>query len=98
MVNTTTNLPKNNQKNDKSIYVEIKNKEGAIFEGEVKALTSINERGIFDILPLHENFISVIKDHLTIHKTNGEKQDIKITQGVVRVVENKVSVYVGFEA
>ncbi len=87
---------RNNQKNkDRSIYVVIKNKDGVLFEGEAAALTSINERGIFDILPLHENFISVIKDFIRIIKFNGQ-EELKITQGVLKAIENKVNVYVGF--
>lgn len=97
MVDTTTNLPKNNQKNNKSIYVVIKNREGVLFEGEAKALTSINEKGIFDVLPLHENFISVIKDFIRILKLNGQ-EEFKITQGVLRASENRVNIYVGFGA
>ncbi len=82
---------------DRTINLVVKNKGGVIFEGAAKAITSFNEKGIFDVLPLHENFISVVKDFIRIHKTDGKSQDMKIGTGVVRVNENKVNVYVGFE-
>lgn len=81
---------------NRTISVTIKNKDGTIYEGEASALTSFNEKGIFNVLALHENFISVVKDFIRIHKVNGSSQDIKITEGVLRVIENKVNVYVGF--
>ena len=82
---------------NRTISLVIKNKEGTLFEGLARALTSYNERGIFDVLPLHENFISVIRDFIRIYKTDGTNQDMKITTGVVKVFQNKVNVYVGFE-
>ena len=82
---------------NRTISVVIKNKDGVLFEGLARALTSYNEKGVFDVLPLHENFISVVKDFIRIHKTDGKTQDVKITTGVVNVIKNKVNVYVGFE-
>lgn len=81
----------------KTISVVIKNKDGVIFEGPARALTSYNEKGIFDVLPLHENFISVVKDFIRIYKPDGKSQDMKITTGVLNVIKNKVKIYVGFE-
>ncbi|OGH18231.1 MAG: hypothetical protein A2868_01845 [Candidatus Levybacteria bacterium RIFCSPHIGHO2_01_FULL_40_15b] len=82
----------------RTIQVVIKNKDGVLFEGVGKALTSINEKGIFDVLPLHENFISVVRDFIRIYKTDGKSQDVKIATGVLRVTQNRVNVYVGFGA
>lgn len=83
---------------NRTINLVIKNKDGILFEGQARALTSINEKGIFDVLPLHENFISVINDFVRIHKTDGQVTDIKITSGVINVKENDVNIYVGFES
>ncbi len=88
---------KPNKKN-RIISIVIKNKDGVLYEGEASAVTSINEKGVFDILALHENFISLVKDFIRIHKLNKEIQEIKIDQGIVKVAANKINVYVGFEA
>lgn len=82
---------------NRTISVVVKDKEHTLFEGNVQAITSNNERGIFDVLPLHENFISVVKDFIRLHKTDGKVQDIKIGSGVIKVTKNQAHVYVGFE-
>ncbi len=65
-----------------------------VFEDEVKAMTSLNEKGIFDILPQHENFISIIKEYITIHKKDGQKETINIGNGVLKVKNSQISCYV----
>lgn len=78
-----------------TIKVTIKNKERIIFDGPVNALSSYNDVGLFDVLPLHENFISLIKDKIILHNNNQEKE-FKINTGLLWVRENKVDVYLGF--
>lgn len=80
---------------DNNITISIRNKQGLVFKGRVKAVSSYNEKGLFDILPEHENFISLIKDKIVIHKNDNQKEEIKIDSGVLRVYENNVSIYVG---
>lgn len=76
-----------------TISVIIRNRKGIVLEEEVKAVTSFNEKGVFDVLPEHANFISIIKDNLTIHKKGGEKKEIKINQGILKVYENEINIY-----
>ena len=80
---------------DNTISLYIRNKQGILFEGTVKAVSSYNDKGLFDILGKHENFISLIKYKIVIYKNNKEKQEIKIDSGVLRVYKNKVDIYVG---
>lgn len=75
------------------ILLLIRNRQGIVFNEEVKALSSINERGPFDVLPEHANFISIIKENLIIHKKEGSKQEMKIPSGILRVHENRIEVY-----
>jgi F0F1-type ATP synthase epsilon subunit len=77
-----------------SLYVLIRNREKIVVEEECKAITSTNEVGEFDILPSHENFITVIRDIVRIHKLDGTTQDIKIGQGVLKVFANSVTIYI----
>ena len=81
-----------------SIMLVIRRWEKVLFEGEVKAFTSSNERGVFDVLYTHANLISIINKKCTIHKVDGTTSDIKIEEGLVRVHENKVTVYLGLMA
>ena len=77
------------------LKVTIKNKDSETVEEEIKAVSSFNERGPFDILPLHENFISVVKDKIILHKKDGSAKEIVIERGVLKISQNNVSIYLG---
>ncbi|MBI4089079.1 MAG: hypothetical protein HY424_00020 [Candidatus Levybacteria bacterium] len=81
-----------------NLTVVIRNKDKVLYSGNPYAVTSINDKGIFDILPEHENFISLIKEKVTIHQTLKDKQEIQIENGIVRVIQDKVYIYVNFRA
>lgn len=68
-----------------------------IFEGKVKAVSTFNEVGIFDVLPLHENFISIIKEAIYIKEVSGGKREIKISQGILKVYRNSVYIFLDVE-
>ena len=84
-----------NQANEALILLKIQTKEGISFNDYVKAITSFNEKGIFDILPQHENFISVIKDKIIIHAKDGIDKEMKIDNGVLKVQENEAHIFLG---
>ena len=77
------------------LKVTIKNKDNETVEEEIKAVSSFNERGPFDLLPLHENFISVVKDKIILHKSDGSTKEITIEKGVLKIAENNVNIYLG---
>lgn len=77
------------------ILTIIRNREEVLFEGNVFAVSSVNDIGAFDILPDHANFICTIKENVSIHHTKDRKQEFKIESGVLRAKENKVEVYIG---
>lgn len=79
-----------------SLNVIIRNKDKALYNGEAYAVTSVNDKGVFDILPQHENFISLIKERVIIRQTPKDNQEIQIDNGLLRVSSNKVYVYVNF--
>jgi F0F1-type ATP synthase epsilon subunit len=79
-------------------HLKVASREGTVFDGDVESITSFNDKGKFDVLASHANFISLIKDNLTIRKV-GEKVDnqIKFENALLRVRENFVEVYLGIE-
>lgn len=83
------------EKNNPLILLKIQTREGVSFNEKVKAITSFNERGVFDVLPEHENFISVIKDKIIIHTTDGQDKEMKIDNGVLKVYENEAHIFLG---
>lgn len=66
-----------------------------LFAGEAEAITSFNEKGEFDILAFHENFISLISKELRIRIKGGTVQTIPVASGVATVKQNVVEVYLG---
>lgn len=73
----------------------IRKRDGIVFEGDVYAVSSINEIGPFDILFNHANFIAKIKDKVTIHSNKNTKKDFVIDNGIISVKENLVEVFLG---
>ena len=79
-------------------HLKVASREGVIFEGEAASVSSYNDKGKFDVLPNHTNFISLIKKNLTIMEddTKGGK-NLKFENALMRVKENKVEVYLGVD-
>lgn len=82
---------------EQNIVVTIYNLESTLYEGKVNALTSVNERGKFDILPLHSNFISIVTDYLILHESNGNKKEFKLSEGVLKMSNNQAFIFLGLE-
>lgn len=81
-----------------NLTVIVRNKDRILYSGSAYAVSSINDRGIFDILPQHENFISLLKEKIIIHQTQKESQHLQIDNGVLRVNNDKVYIYVNFKS
>ncbi len=77
------------------LQVTIQNREGEQYAGEAKAVTCVNEKGKFDILSEHANFISTIKDKVTIHLPEGGVKEFNFENGVIKVASNDVILYLG---
>lgn len=73
----------------------IRNREGVLIDEEVRAITSTNAKGVFDVLPEHASFISLIKEYVIIHKKDGSKHEIKIDNGVVKNYQDEIHIFIG---
>jgi len=79
-------------------HLKVSSREGVVFEGDVASVTSYNEKGRFDVLAEHANFISLINKGLEIVESNKkEKINIPFDNALIRVRENNVEVYIGVE-
>lgn len=85
----------NQQKN--ALQISIKTLEGILFEGEVDAITSINEKGRFDVLPYHENFISIVKDLVVVYQKDEKPKEFPLQGGVIKVRNNTVHIFLGIQ-
>lgn len=79
------------------LYVEARTPEELFFKGEARSVSSINNTGPFDILPMHENFITIIKDKLLVLPVSEAKKEFPLDIGILKVYGNKVDVFIGFQ-
>ena len=87
-------MTKNDHENTK-LYVIVRSKDGVLFSDDVFSVTSKNEKGVFDILLYHENFISLISDFIIIDKNTSDERRFNIEKGILYMIENKINIYVG---
>lgn len=80
-----------------SLSVTIKRPERVEFLGKAFAVSSINMRGQFDVLPFHANFITLIREKVTIHLENKEPVTYALQSGIIKVSEDTVTVLIGIE-
>lgn len=79
------------------LQVIVQNREGYLFKDKAKAVISMNEKGIFSILPRHTNFVSIVKDFIRIQKLDGTSFDVRINYGIIKATLNTVYVYLGLQ-
>ena len=85
--------------NQGKIHLMIRNKDKIFFSEDVKAVTSYNDKGVFDVLPRHANFISMIIKGIIIHKFDRTRETFPIKiGGVMKVKDNTVSCYIDLSA
>ena len=65
-----------------------------LFDEDVTSISSKNDTGVFDILPEHANFISLITSPLILRKLDGTKQEISFSNGLIKVKDNAVHCYI----
>ncbi|PIS14639.1 hypothetical protein COT64_01570 [Candidatus Shapirobacteria bacterium CG09_land_8_20_14_0_10_39_12] len=80
-------------KSKELLSLTVMTREKVLFEGEAKAVSSINEIGAFSVLPQHANFVSVVKDFLTVIKPNGETVTFQTKTGLLKIWENEARVF-----
>lgn len=81
-----------------SLDVVIRTPEALLFQGQVQSLSSVNERGPFDVLPMHESFISIISTVVRVKTKTGETKEFKVDRGVLRAYKNHIDIFLGIEA
>lgn len=82
---------------EKILKITIHDAEKIVYEGTADSISSYNERGVFDILPYHTQFIAIIKKSITVHKKGEEKKEFTIDVGIVEVLRNEVNVFLGID-
>lgn len=76
-------------------HLLVRSRQGIVFEGDVKSLSSYNDEGKFDILAQHANFISLIQKSLVIYDMNNNVKELNLENALLRNRGNYVEVYLG---
>lgn len=80
------------------ISLKIYSREGVVFNGEVKSVSSYNVNGKFDILPEHANFISLLDKEIKVVEKDGNSRKIDIDAALLRSRGNKIEIYIGIKS
>lgn len=82
---------------DKNLILDviILSSDKTYFLGKAKSVSSKNKLGPFDVLPMHENFISMLRDKVTVVDLAGKKTVVSCDQGILEVADNRVRVFIG---
>lgn len=64
------------------------------YEGEGYSVSGVNDTGPFDILPLHHNFLCMLKPSELVIRTPYETKTVKISRALMHVTNDKVTVFV----
>jgi F0F1-type ATP synthase epsilon subunit len=83
--------------NTPSLTVIVRNRENILFNGQAQAISSVNEKGPFDVLAQHENFITLIKKKIVVHISSKENREFQIENGIAKVLNDKIFVYINFK-
>lgn len=79
------------------LFLKVITRGGVLFDSEVNSVSSTNNRGPFDVLRQHTQFISIVKDRITIRKLDNAIQEIPVDNAVMRVKDELVQVFLGIK-
>jgi F0F1-type ATP synthase epsilon subunit len=75
------------------LRVRINSPEKIIWEGEAQSVSSENVNGVFDVLPFHTNFISIMENKEIRVKTAEGIKTFKYPISVLHTHSNQVHIY-----
>lgn len=80
--------------NNELLTVTIMTPKQTFFKGKVKAVSSKNSQGKFDILAYHANFITIIEGQpIQILTTDNKKLDFNFAQAIISNNQNTVFIF-----
>ncbi|MBI5122404.1 hypothetical protein HZA75_00940 [Candidatus Roizmanbacteria bacterium] len=79
------------------IKVQVLTTEAIVFEGEIDRITSFNEVGLFDVYPMHANFISIIEKKVHLYHQKKIIKELEFEKAVMKVKQDIVYIFLGIE-
>jgi len=76
-----------------TMHVKVYSPFQVYFDDQAQSVSGVNETGVFDILPKHHNFLTLLSaGDLTI-RTARDKRTIKIEKGLMHIKADQVVVF-----
>lgn len=66
------------------------------YEGLAQSVTSFNVEGTFDVLPYHENFVTLVNDMVIVVDKEGNKREFAVGKALLEASNNVVKIFVDF--
>lgn len=88
-------MPNSEINTELALDVFIRSRTKVYYKGSAKSLSSTNKTGEFDILPMHANFVTMIKGWAVIDRSLPTEKKVEFESAVVSVTGSRVDVYVG---
>jgi len=82
-------------KTDLTLEFYMRSRTKNFFRGTISSLTAYNDKGELDILPMHTNFVSIVKNYVIVNKGLPNEQKFDYDSGVLSVQDGKIDLYVG---
>ena len=92
----TTNTEQNKKNAFYAAVMPPSYKRHLAYSGFVKSLSAKNGEGTFDILPLHENFVSMVSGTVRIVDESGKELELSVDKALIEASNNLVKVFVEF--
>ena len=66
------------------------------FQGYIRSISAHNSEGVFDVLPLHENFVTILMGKIVVVDEKGKSLEFEAERALLEASNNLVKVYVDF--
>lgn len=81
-----------------TLHVRIITPSQVLFEDDAISLSSVNSKGVFDILPEHANFITLVENHeIIIRVAKKPIVKFKYPLAIIYTFQNKVNIYTNLQ-
>lgn len=80
-----------------TLRLRIKSAERELYSGKAVSISSTNSSGKFDILPNHQNFISLVFKSISFKEAGGKSHTLEIEHGLLKCNDNSVEIFVGLD-
>ncbi len=77
-----------------NLLVTVVSPQQILYSGEAKSISSTNSSGVFDLIPEHANFVTIIEDKPIIIRSNkNQRIEFKFPLAIIYITDNTVKIY-----